>query len=181
MFSSITIMDVLEHVVEQKELLDEFRRVLANDGVLIVTVPDRHVFSFLDLGNMKFRFPRLHRWYYTRKHSREAYEYRYVSNPDGLIGDISAEKRWHEHFTRRYLAELLAQSGLTVTEFDGTAFFGRLIRVFELGGDRIGPLRPLIRKVRGLDARMFESMNLYCRAKKGNAPKGANQPAPLGV
>lgn len=95
-FSSITLMDVLEHVHEQEELLDELHRVLMDDGVLIVTVPGRHAFSFLDMGNLKFRFPQLHRWYYCRNHSPQEYDCRYVSHPDGLIGDISAAKRWHE-------------------------------------------------------------------------------------
>ncbi|GAG01110.1 unnamed protein product, partial [marine sediment metagenome] len=103
LFTSITILDVIEHVYEQGALLDELNRVLKDNGTLIVTVPGQHLFSFLDIGNLKFRFPRLHRWYYCRKHSREEYECRYVSNPDGLVGDISAKKHWHEHFSRAKL------------------------------------------------------------------------------
>ncbi len=72
-FTSVTLMDVLEHVARQVELLKELRRVMADDGVLIVTVPAKCLFSFLDMGNFKFRFPRLHRWYYCRKHSRAEY------------------------------------------------------------------------------------------------------------
>jgi len=60
-FSSATILDVLEHVYEQAKLLVELNRVLKNGGRLVITVPDQHLFSFLDRGNFKFRFPRLHR------------------------------------------------------------------------------------------------------------------------
>ena len=56
-FDSITILDVLEHVSGQSELLTELNRVLKDEGKLIVTVPGRHIFSFLDMGNFKFRFP----------------------------------------------------------------------------------------------------------------------------
>ena len=120
-------MDVLEHVYNQAELLAELNRILTDGGKLIVTVPGQHLFSFLDRGNFKFLFPRLHRWYYCLKHSREEYEYRYVSNPDGLVGDISTKKRWHEHFSRDKLGKMLAEAGFNVIDFDGAGFFSQII------------------------------------------------------
>jgi len=165
-FDSITIMDVLEHVSRQSELLVELNRVLKDDGRLIVTVPGRHIFSFLDMGNFKFRFPRLHKWYYRLGHSSEEYERRYVSNPDGLVGDISAEKRWHEHFSRRKLSDLLERGGFTVVSFDGTGFFRRLITPAEHFLRRLKPLMKVIRRLRDIDARSFESANLFCVAEK---------------
>lgn len=169
-FSSVSALDVIEHIVEQAALLDEFHRVLRPGGVLIVTVPGQHLFSALDAGNFKFRFPQLHRWYYCRRHSREEYERRYVSNPDGLVGDVSAAKRWHEHFSRDRLTRLLAQSGFAVTDFDGTSFFGRPLSLLRLA---VGPLRPLRRAMDRLllaDARRFESMNLFCAAERRDSP-----------
>jgi SAM-dependent methyltransferase len=165
-FSSVSLMDVLEHVAEQEALLRELGRVLQDDGMLIITVPGRHVFSFLDLGNLKFRFPRLHRWYYCRRHSAPEYERRYVHNPDGLVGDISARKRWHEHFDRRGLERLLYRSGLAVVEFDGAGFFLRILRTMEMTVGRFRPLHSLIRKVMAWDARRFQSANLFCVARK---------------
>ena len=94
---------------------------------MIVTLPRQHLFSFLDIGNLKFRFPKLHRWYYCKKYSREDYEYRYVSNPDGLTGDISAEKYWHEHFSRAKLEKLLNNCGFAVVDFGGAGFFCQVI------------------------------------------------------
>jgi ubiquinone/menaquinone biosynthesis C-methylase UbiE len=110
MFGSVTLLDVLEHIYEQRELLAELNRVLKERGKLVVTVPGQHLFSFLDMGNFKFLFPRMHRWYYCLGHSREEYEYRYVSNPHGLIGDVSAKKHWHEHFSRDKLRKMLAEA-----------------------------------------------------------------------
>jgi len=165
-FSSISLLDVLEHVEEPDTLLAELRRVLQEEGTLLVTVPGRHVFSALDMGNLKFRFPRLHRWFYCRRHSREQYERRYVANPDGLVGDVSARKRWHEHFSRRKLESVLNRNGFSVVEFDGAGLFLRILKGAELTVGRLGPLRAIVRRAIAWDARRFESANLFCIARK---------------
>ena len=165
-FTSITILDVIEHVDKQLALLGELNRVLKDDGTLVVTVPGQHLFSFLDMGNLKFRFPQLHRWYYCRKHSEAEYEYRYVSNPDGLIGDISAQKRWHEHFSRAKLEKLLNSCGCTVLEFDGTGLISRVIKNIGCLFGRFKPLQCLMEKIGTMDAKFFESANLFCVARK---------------
>jgi SAM-dependent methyltransferase len=165
-FSSITILDVFEHVMEQQALLKELNRVLSEDGKLIITVPGKHFFSFLDVGNFKFVFPQIHRWYYCRKHASEEYERRYVANPDKLVGDISAEKRWHEHFSRRKLGKLLSDAGFAVEKFDGTGFFSRLIIVISIGFSKIWRRQNLIKRIHHWDAKRFASTNLFCLAKK---------------
>ena len=43
------------------------------------------------------------------------------------LGDISAKKRWHEHFGRDKLRKLLVDVGFSVVDFDGAGFFGRVI------------------------------------------------------
>ena len=173
LFSSITLMDVLEHVDDQESLLDELYRVLKDDGTLIVTVPGRHALSFLDMGNLKFRFPRVHAWYYSRRHSPEAYRRRYTSNPDGLIGDISAAKGWHEHFSPAELQKLLARSRFKITRLDGAGYFTRVLKMADLLAARLGPVRDAIRGIMGWDARRFESANLFCTAQKCPVPSPA--------
>lgn len=161
-FDSISLLDVIEHIADQKRILDELFRVLAPEGVLIVTVPGQYLFSWTDAGNLKFRFPRLHHWAFCLTHSREDYETRYATNPDGLIGDVEAAKGWHEHFTPAGLGSLLGRSGFEVIEFDGSGFWGRPLRFLTL------PLgRPrLLNGFYQLDARLFSSMNLFCTARK---------------
>jgi len=165
-FSSITLMDVLEHVDDQELLLHELRRVMQDGGTLIVTVPGRHVFSFLDMGNLKFRFPRLHRWHYCRRHSPAQYERRYVTNPDGLVGDVSAQKRWHEHFSRDRLQILLNCNGWAVAEFDGAGLFVRVLKIAELLLGRVGLLRAGIDRLMAWDARAFAAAHVFCVARK---------------
>jgi SAM-dependent methyltransferase len=165
-FSSITLMDVLEHVYDQAACLRDLHRLLAPGGLLIVTVPQQHVFSFLDLGNFKFRFPRLHRRFCRLTMSEAAYRQRYVTSPDGLIGDIDARKGWHEHFSAGYLSALLSAHGFTVEDVDGSGLFGRVLAPFNQLAVRLGMgglTQPIVR----LDARRFSSMNLFCTARAG--------------
>ena len=175
-FTSITVLDVIEHVDEQNSLLDELNRILKDDGTLVVTVPGRHLFSFLDMGNLKFRFPGLHRWYYCRRHSKAEYEYRYVSNPDGLVGDVCAKKGQHEHFSRTGLEKLLKSCGFTVLEFDGTGFFSRIIKNVNFLLDRLRLLQAFLKKIDAHDAKFFESANLFCAAKKPQKNEMSDQP-----
>jgi SAM-dependent methyltransferase len=168
-FSSITLMDVLEHVDEQEPLLAELYRVLRPGGTLIVTVPREHLLSFLDLGNLKFVLPGLHRWYYCLRHTAEEYEARYVANPNGLIGDVSAKKHWHEHFSLAKLERLLNHKSLSVVEIDGTGLLFRLLKIAEVTLGRIVPVKSLIRRLMVWDARRFASANLFCVAKKQDA------------
>lgn len=165
-FSSVSLLDVLEHLADQRAVLRELYRVCEAGGVLIVTVPRRHVFSFLDMGNMKFRFPRLHKWWYCRKHSLEEYRRRYEANTDGLVGDVSAAKGWHEHFSPNVLASLLMECGFEPVVFAGSGLFHRPLRVIGLVLERLGPLRRLFAHLYAWDARRFESMNLFCLARK---------------
>jgi len=162
----VTSLDVLEHVHKQAELLAELNRVLTERGKLIVTMPGQHLFSFLDMGNFKFLFPRLHRWYYCLRHSRDDYEYRYVSNPDGLIGDISARKSWHEHFSREKLSKLLAEAGFSVIDFDGAGFFSRVIGNVSYFLRWMKPVNKAFCGLLNLDMKLFESANLFCVAEK---------------
>lgn len=164
-FTSVTVLDVLEHVYEQVDLLDELHRLLTPAGVLIVTVPRKNLFSFLDVGNWKFLFPRLHRWYH-RRLSADQYRRRFQAHPDGLIGDISARKRWHEHFTAGRLAELLRGSGFEVVEFDGS---GLLTRPLSLAGRLLGRferVRRILVHLSRLDGTRYETSNLFCVARK---------------
>jgi ubiquinone/menaquinone biosynthesis C-methylase UbiE len=165
-FTSVTLLDVLEHVAPQKALLAELFRVLAPGGCLVVTVPGAHLWTFLDLGNLKFRFPALHRWYVVRRHGQAYYDQRYVANADGLIGDIAVEKAWHEHFKRAYLRELLERAGFEVQRFDGSEFWARPIQLVQAVTGSLTGWTPRFSRLLKLDARLFASKNLFCVAKR---------------
>jgi SAM-dependent methyltransferase len=164
-FDTVSLLDVLEHLplAAQLDLLAEIRRVLRPGGAFIVTVPRRHALSVLDLGNLKFRFPGLHRRWYTRRHGRDAYEHRYGANPFGLVGDVSAEKGWHEHFSPAGLNTLLASAGLALVDVDGSGRFLRLLVPLRLAAP--GRLRPFLTGLIERDAARYADANLFATAQ----------------
>jgi hypothetical protein len=89
-----------------------------------------------------------------------------VSNPDGLIGDISAKKRLHEHFGREKLGKLLTETGFSIVDFDGAGFFARIIGTIDQFLRWLKPVHKSLIKLLNLDYRLFESANLFCVAEK---------------
>ncbi len=165
-FDSVSILDVLEHLSQQRELLREFFRVLKSGGKLIVTVPGRHIFSFLDRGNIQLQFPRLFRWWYLRSHSLDEYKAHYLANSDGMVGCMSEDKNEHEHFKPRYLCELLTDAGFAVELVDGAGLFHNVFETIDFLLRRPKFLQGIYNSLTRLDARCFEKTNLFCVAHK---------------
>jgi SAM-dependent methyltransferase len=163
-FDSTSMVGVLEHILDQDHILQELRRVTKVGGTILVAVPGQNVFSFLDMGNWKFKFPRLHKFFYTLSHSEEAYAARYTANKDGLIGDIEAEKAWHQHFTRSELEAKLLANDFEIVETDG---FGLFYRIFvNLRFLLPGQLQNLVKPLINLDSRIFSSAEIWTLARK---------------
>ena len=73
-FDAVVMTDVLEHVADERTVLNELFRILKPGGHLIVTVPHKGLFSFMDTENyiwtMQTKFPRLYRLLFRMKHGR---------------------------------------------------------------------------------------------------------------
>jgi SAM-dependent methyltransferase len=175
-FDTVSIIGVVEHIHRQEPVLRELRRVLKSDGELIVAVPGKHFFSFLDMGNFKFVFPRIHRWFYTWRHGAAQYHERYVECRNGLIGDIEVEKRWHQHFSFGELRGLLESCGFEVTAEDGFGFFNRVL--INLAYFLPGPLKRGMNALVDLDARLFHRAEIFVSARPRpvlSQPKGISR------
>lgn len=122
---SASLLDVLEHVWDEDAVLAEVRRVLRPGGTLVVTVPRRHVFTFLDPGNARFRFPHLHRRLYSARHGADRYATRFHDDRDGMHGDTAIERHEHHNYAAAELAETLRRGGFEPTAVDAANLLWR--------------------------------------------------------
>ena len=163
-FDSISIIGVVEHVVEQEKLLKELHRVLLPTGTILVAVPGKHLLSFLDMGNWKFKFPRLHEYYVVASKGRDFFKNQYSENPNGLYGDVEKEKFWHEHFSKNDLKILLMECGYSIKDVDGFGFFNRLITNLAYFSPNF--LTNFFNLLVKIDARYFASTEIWVLAEK---------------
>jgi ubiquinone/menaquinone biosynthesis C-methylase UbiE len=69
-FDIVILSDVLEHVENEKKSLDEAFRVLKKKGKVIITVPHKGLFDFLDVDNYSWKirqFPGLYKFIHRLK------------------------------------------------------------------------------------------------------------------
>ena len=101
----VALLDVLEHVPDEKMVLSDIYRVLKPGGVLILSVPHKGLTEVFDAGNVKFRFPGLHRFLYERVFGKKDYVKNYLGKE--LVGDVTwQESMWHKHYSLTELKKL---------------------------------------------------------------------------
>lgn len=165
-FDSVSILDVLEHTSDEREMLAEVHRVLRPGGLLVLTVPTRHLFSFLDPDNAKLRWPGLHRVVYSARFGAARYHERFVDATDGLRGDMAWNRTEHTNFHDATLLSLLELSGFVPRQRDGANLFWRFLQVPSL----LAParLRHLLDAPLRVDGRFFHRANLFLTAERGD-------------
>lgn len=168
-FDSISIIGVIEHVVDQKKLINELYRVLKPGGFILVAAPGKHLFSFLDMGNWKFIFPTFHEWFTVLTKGRKFFEDKYSHNPNGLYGDVEVEKFWHEHFKKDDLKNLLMDCNLIIKDIDGFGFFNRILANTAFFTPK--PIKKLFNKLIEIDALFFSSAEIWILAQKPDSQK----------
>lgn len=163
-FSSVSLLDVLEHVPDERAFLRGVHRILAPGGLLVLTVPQRHPFSFLDPDNAKFRLPRLHRVVYSLRFGPDEFERRFVDLSNGLRGDMSVGKDEHTNYGRSDVLGLLSSTGFEPTVVDGANLFWRLLQTPALLTG--GRLRRMLERAIYVDGTLFSSANLFVVARR---------------
>lgn len=100
-FDAVVLTDVLEHVANEQAVIDELFRILKPGGCLIVTVPHKGLFSFMDTENyiwtLQTKFPRLYHRLYRMKNG---------TDPRPKVGYGAR----HRHYSLRDLVALLESS-----------------------------------------------------------------------
>jgi ubiquinone/menaquinone biosynthesis C-methylase UbiE len=166
-FDSATLLDVLEHVGDERTTLSELARVLRPGALLVMSVPARYLLSFLDPDDVKFRFPRAHRAVMARRY-RDGYDERFVSTADGLVGDLAATRDHHHNYEPAELAALVRTAGFDVVERSGSGFVGRPIDGLRLLAS--GRARRLLDRVVLADGRRFHRAHLFLACRRGPSP-----------
>lgn len=113
--STVTCCDVLEHMPPASRVpaLREMRRVLADDGALVVTTPHKGLLSAVDPQNAKYYFPRTHKLVFSLFKGRDKYQRRYGGQ---RFDNLPRSARQHAHFSARELSEMLTAAGFRVEE-----------------------------------------------------------------
>lgn len=102
-FDEVTLLEVLEHVGDEKKLLTEIARILKPNGRVILTTPHKGLFWVFDVANLKFYFPFLHKCIYKivkKEEYKKKFEQKYY-------GDFLRKDMKHKHFTQKELRKLL--------------------------------------------------------------------------
>ncbi len=100
----VTALEVLEHVFEKNKFLREIHRVLKKNGTLIISVPHKGPTSFIDWGNIKYFFPKFHKFLIILIKGKMYFQKKYTS---GLFGDMDPRLKIHQHFTVNEIKKLL--------------------------------------------------------------------------
>lgn len=124
-FDVVVMSEVLEHVSDETQSLNDAYRVLRPGGLFLLTTPHKGLFGFLDPANQKFYlkkfFPKLFRAFVARRMRRDP-EYasmlsRGMHRHYSLNGirKLLAESRWN----RRYRIEKVVRYGLLLCPLIG--------------------------------------------------------------
>ncbi|MEK7169195.1 MAG: class I SAM-dependent methyltransferase [Patescibacteria group bacterium] len=108
-FDCVTMMGVLEHVFDENITLNEIHRILKKGGILYIYGLNKGLFGFLDTGNIKFTFPKLHKVLYKYFYSEKEYQKEFVlKRKQGMIGDVTVGRNSHTHYSKNDLIKLLS-------------------------------------------------------------------------
>lgn len=89
-FDTVVMGDVLEHVSDEKKTISEVHRVMEDNGTLVLSVPHKGLFRFIDTFNMKFYFPKLYKWWKGKNYNPDVYKI----------------QPWHRHYSLNDLKRL---------------------------------------------------------------------------
>jgi SAM-dependent methyltransferase len=158
-FATAGLLDVLEHVEDEATTVAELARVVRPGGRLVVSVPARYALSFLDPDDVKYRFPRAHRAFMSRRYPGSAYDERFVDVGDGLVGDLAATRDHHHNYRFDELCDRVCPAGFEVVDRAGSGFIGR-----QVDGVRLltsGRVRSALDRLVLVDGRWFHRAHLF--------------------
>lgn len=130
-FDCVILLGVLEHVGDEKETLAEVARILKPGGILYIYGINKGLLGSLDAANIKFLFPRLHKFLYVMFYGKEAYQLEFGDKQSGeMFGDFTSGKNWHSHYSKEDL-DTLTNPYFTYSNHWLYGLFEPILRVVE--------------------------------------------------
>ena len=121
-------------------------------------------YDSVSMLHMFERFPRLHRWVYSRRFGAAVYAERFEDLSNDLRGDMSVGKDRHTNYRTAELLGLLRDNGFEPAVVTGANLFWRWLQIPALLTG--GPLRRLLERGIHLDGRLFTAANLFVAARR---------------
>lgn len=107
-FDVVTMFHVLEHVGSESRAIRDVHRVLKKEGLFLLASPYQGLFAWADMANMRYRFPKVHKWVARFLMGESEYLRRFSANKKlGLYGDCTASRKWHKRYTEDEIRVLL--------------------------------------------------------------------------
>lgn len=130
-FDAIVTSHILEHVQNESETIHEITRILKPRGTLYIVSPYKGLLTFLDAGNIRYRFPNLHKWLYSLIFGKIEYEktFKYPRRY-GLYGDCWIDRKWHHHYTQTEIEQLLMDK-FQILRFKKFSFFCPILLIIK--------------------------------------------------
>jgi SAM-dependent methyltransferase len=129
-FDVVLLLDVLEHVGDERRVVAEIARVLKPGGVTIVSTPHRGLFGWLDLLNIKIRWPRLYVMLGRLTGSKGHYleQFRALQKIPETVDDVAVLRRYasrieHRHYSVGDLRTLLHEFDVEEVRRTGLVVF----------------------------------------------------------
>lgn len=112
-FDYVILAEVLEHSSSEEECISEAYRVLNDNGKLIITVPHKGVFCFLDPDNFKFYLPFVYNKLYALFNKRKPLK----------SLSFSGKSEYHNHYSLQEIRKLLSKRFEILQIHRGGLFF----------------------------------------------------------
>lgn len=145
-FDAVTLFHVLEHVDSEKEALNEIKRVLKKGGTLYLASPYKGLFTWADTANLRYAFPKLHKYAIYLILGKKVYEERFEFKKGKMLyGDCSINRTWHKHYKEPEIRKLLKKD-FVIEKFEKFSLFHPLLLLLYNFGDFIFGRHLLITK-----------------------------------
>lgn len=111
-FAAVLMLDVLEHVADERATIDEVARVLRPGGLLVLSVPNAGLFRWFDSFNLYMWLTGEDPWSRPGTPSTDATYHRHYSTCalKGLLGDRFTIE--YTHYSGLFVAEVMHLAGL---------------------------------------------------------------------